>query len=49
MGVAIDELFEEFRGRGVIVEAPPQQTWYGTREFTIRDPGGWKLRFAGSV
>ncbi len=49
MGAAVAELFEEFRQRGVVIEVSPQQTWYGTREFTVLDPNGWKLRFSGSA
>ncbi len=49
IGAGVDALFEEFRGRGVLIEDSLQQTWYGSREFAIRDPNGWKLRFSGSA
>lgn len=49
IGAAVDALYEEFRERGVLIESLPQNTWYGTREFTVLDPDGWTLRFSGGV
>jgi catechol 2,3-dioxygenase-like lactoylglutathione lyase family enzyme len=32
--------------RGVAIEVPPTDFWYGLREFSLRDPDGNRLTFA---
>ncbi|MHA3774108.1 bleomycin resistance protein [Verrucomicrobiota bacterium sgz303538] len=45
----VDLLYEEFSARGAIVQIPPiNQTW-GTRETAIRDPDGNVLVFAAKL
>ena len=47
VGVDVDGLYHEYAARGVeVVMEPTSQPW-GLREFTIADPDGHLLRFAG--
>ena len=41
----IDELFQQVRGRADCIREP-ETTWYGMREFYLRDPDGYILGFA---
>lgn len=41
----IDELFQLVRGKADCIREP-ETTWYGMREFYIRDPDGYILGFA---
>jgi uncharacterized glyoxalase superfamily protein PhnB len=45
----VDALFREVRARGITRPAPPEDTPWGTREMTIVDPDGNRLRFGGSA
>lgn len=42
----VDALFRAIRGRGVTPHEPPQDTPWHTREMTVVDPDGNRLRFA---
>jgi uncharacterized glyoxalase superfamily protein PhnB len=42
----VDRLHEEFAARGAIVQLPPTDQTWGTRETGIRDPDGNVLVFA---
>jgi catechol 2,3-dioxygenase-like lactoylglutathione lyase family enzyme len=42
----VDQLHEEFRGRGAVVQLPPTDQSWGLREMGIRDPDGNVLGFA---
>jgi len=42
----VDRCYAEFSGRGVSAAEPPTETSWGTREMTITDPDGNRLRFA---
>jgi len=45
-----DELFDEFKSRGVLVHYEPcDQLYYGNREFAIKDPDGYVLAFAHDI
>ena len=41
----IDELFQQVRGKADCIREP-ETTWYGMREFYLRDPDGYILGFA---
>jgi uncharacterized glyoxalase superfamily protein PhnB len=45
----VDKLHEEFSGRGAVVQLPPTDQTWGTRETGIRDPDGNVLVFATKV
>ena len=42
----VDELFTELSARGAVVQMPPTDQTWGTREVGIRDPDGNVLVFA---
>ena len=42
----VDRLHEEFAARGAVVQLPPTDQTWGTRETGIRDPDGNVLVFA---
>ena len=42
----VDELFEEFRSRGIDIAEPPRDRAYGGREFTFIDLNGYFIRVA---
>jgi uncharacterized glyoxalase superfamily protein PhnB len=42
----VDALHREIRNRGIQPPEPPTDTPWGTREMTILDPDGNRLRFA---
>jgi catechol 2,3-dioxygenase-like lactoylglutathione lyase family enzyme len=44
-----DACFAEFLRRGVATPDPPSDTPWGTREFTLLDPDGNRLRFAADL
>jgi uncharacterized glyoxalase superfamily protein PhnB len=44
--VDVDRLHEEVAGRGAVVQLPPTDQTWGTREVGIRDPDGNVLVFA---
>ncbi len=46
---ALDALHAEIAARGVAIEVPPTDFWYGLREFSLRDPDGNRLTFAEAV
>lgn len=41
----VDAIHDEFRGRGVAVKEPPNESLEGMRDMTIVDPDGNQLRF----
>ena len=41
----VDDLFEEFRGKGVTIHRTPRDSPYGLRDFVIEDPEGHRLTF----
>ena len=43
------ELLDEFRGRGAEIIGEPENTWYGMRNVTVRDPNGYDLIFSSPV
>src|SRR5262249_19518771 len=43
--VAVDRFYEEVRGRGAVVQLPPTDQTWGTRELGVRDPDGNVLVF----
>jgi GNAT superfamily N-acetyltransferase/catechol 2,3-dioxygenase-like lactoylglutathione lyase family enzyme len=45
----IDRLHELHRARGVEVVSPPEDKPWGLREYTVRDPNGYRLRFGEPV
>ena len=45
----VDALDAEIRGRGIEPEGRPDNTPWGTRELTVVDPDGNRLRFANTV
>ena len=42
----VDRLYEEVRGRGAVVQLPPTDQTWGTREMGVRDPDGNVMVFA---
>ncbi|WP_119067110.1 VOC family protein [Aggregatilinea lenta] len=38
----VDALYAQIDGRGVSMEHPPKNQWYGVREFALRDPDGYR-------
>lgn len=42
----VDEVFRDFRSRGIVHVAAPADTPWGTREMALLDPAGNRLRFA---
>ena len=44
----VDALFRNIRSRGVTPAEPPSDTPWGTREMTVLDPDGNRLRFANA-
>ena len=42
----VDALFREITGHGITPQEPPTDTEWGTREMTVVDPDGNRLRFA---
>ena len=46
MVTGLDALHAEMAGRGVAIEVPPTDFWYGLREFSLRDPDGNRITFA---
>jgi uncharacterized glyoxalase superfamily protein PhnB len=45
----VDAAWEAARALGAKVEAPIGDRAYGLRDFTIRDPDGFALRFAKNI
>jgi catechol 2,3-dioxygenase-like lactoylglutathione lyase family enzyme len=45
----VDAAWEAARASGAAVEAPIADRSYGMRDFTIRDPDGFALRFAAPI
>lgn len=45
----VDAFFREIRSRGIPPTEPPEDTPWGTREMTITDPDGNRLRFGGAA
>lgn len=45
VGTNIDALYERCRAAGVTIDRPLTSHPWGRREFTIRDPNGYRLRF----
>ena len=43
------EFLEELRTRGADVVGEPEDTWYGMRNVTVRDPNGYQLIFSSPV
>ncbi|WP_309397803.1 glyoxalase superfamily protein [Cerasicoccus maritimus] len=41
----VDELFEEFKSRGVAIKLEPYDQTWGNREMHLEDPDGNKLNF----
>ena len=41
----VDALFAEFTSRGAPVKGPPADQSYGVRDFDVREPNGYILRF----
>lgn len=44
----VDAFYREISGRGVKVQEPPEDTPWGTREMSVLDPDGNRLRFANA-
>ena len=42
----VDRLYEEVSGRGAVIQLPPTDQTWGTRETGVRDPDGNVLVFA---
>ena len=42
----VDRLYDEISARGAVVQLPPTNQTWGTREIAIRDPDGNVLGFA---
>ncbi len=38
----IDAIYERLAARGIATEGAPQNQWYGLREFSVRDPDGFR-------
>jgi PhnB protein len=45
----VNELHDEFRGRGVPITEPITDQWWGDRTFAVQDPYGYKLWFSQTV
>lgn len=45
----VDELYEEFRGKGALVRQPPRNMPWKLREMHVSDPDGNVLRLAGPL
>ena len=45
----IDDIYEEFRGKGVEMFSPPENQSYGMREFEMSDINGHFLVFGQSI
>ena len=45
----VDRLHELHRARGAEVVSPPEDKPWGLREYTVRDPNGYRLRFGEPV
>jgi uncharacterized glyoxalase superfamily protein PhnB len=45
----VNVLLEELRRRGAEIVGEPEDTWYGMRNVTVRDPNGYELIFASPV
>ena len=41
----VDATYDEFRGRGIAVKEPPNESLSGMRDMTVVDPDGNQLRF----
>jgi GNAT superfamily N-acetyltransferase len=41
----IDVLYERHRANGIPILSPPEDKPWGLREYTVRDPNGYRLRF----
>ena len=42
---AIDALYVQYASRGVHIVEPIEERPWGSRDFTIEDPNGYRLRF----
>jgi uncharacterized glyoxalase superfamily protein PhnB len=45
----VTEILDELRERGAEVIGEPEDTWYGMRNVTVRDPNGYQLIFSSPV
>jgi uncharacterized glyoxalase superfamily protein PhnB len=45
----VDVLYHEISGKGVVPAEPPSDTPWGSREMSVIDPDGNRLRFANPV
>jgi PhnB protein len=45
----VNELHDEFRGRGVQITEPITDQWWGDRTFAVKDPYGYTLWFSQTV
>lgn len=45
----VDAKFEEVKGKVEFIESPPQNKFYGNREFIIKDLNGFWITFAQTI
>jgi PhnB protein len=49
MEVNLDQLYEDVQSRGVSIEQPLRDEYWGDRTFSVKDPDGYYLTFTATV